>query len=67
MPPRASREAEEYKARMRELSRNREFRAQFRDLSRQPVEVTEQQLAERLFRAVIRTVGATGAMASRDR
>ena len=74
MAPRASKEAEEYKARMRELSRSRAFRAQFRDLSRQPMEVTEQQLAElglntqgnkrakaeRLFRAMISTVGAAG-------
>ena len=72
MPARASKEAEEYKARMRELSRSREFRAQFCDLLWQPTEVTEQRLAElglntrgsnrakaeRLFRAVIRTVGA---------
>ena len=71
MPPKASREMEEHKEKMRELNRSRRFRAQFRDLSRQPVEVTEKQLAElglntqgserakaeRLFRAVIRTVG----------
>ena len=69
---RDSAEAEGYKARMRELSRSREFRTQFRDLTRQPFEVTEQQLAElglntqvstrakteRLFRAIMRTIGA---------
>ena len=72
MPAWVSNEAKDYKTRMRELSRSREFRAQFRDLTRQPLEVTERQLAElglntqgstrakteRLFRAIIRTTVA---------
>ena len=65
-------EVEKYKERMRALSRRRDFRALFRDITRQPTEETSQQLrelnlntggsgrarAERLFRAIIRTIGA---------
>ena len=71
MVTRTSMEARKYKESMRELSRQRDFRARFRDIMRQPAEETSQQLtelnlntggsettrAERLFRVIIRTIG----------
>ena len=43
---RTSVEAEKYKESMRELSRRRDFRARFRDITMQPAEETNQQLTE---------------------
>ena len=71
MVTRTSIEAGKYEVHMRELSRRRDFRARFRDIIKQPAEETNQQLtelhlntggsgrarAERLFRAIIRTIG----------
>ena len=65
-------EPKQYKKKMRELSKERNFRARFRDLMRQKTEEVEQQLSElglntygshrakceRLFRGILRTVGA---------
>ena len=64
-------EVEKYKESMRELSRHRDFRARFRSIKNQEPEITDQQLAElnlntqvsgrakaeRLFRAIIKTIG----------
>ena len=64
-------EVEKYKESMRELSRHRDFRARFRSIKKQEPRVTDQQLAElnlntqgsgrakaeRLFRAIIKTIG----------
>ena len=65
-------EASQYEKRMKKLSSNREFRVRLHDIMRQPVGEVEQQLlkinlntrgsnraeAERLFRALLRMVGA---------
>ena len=64
-------EIQQYKKKMRELSRERTFRARFREVTRQPPEQTERQLselglntngshrakAERLFRCMLRVIG----------
>ena len=64
-------EIRQCKDKMRELSRERTFRAWFRDVKRQTTEQTEQQLselglntngshrakAERLFRGMLRVIG----------
>ena len=64
-------EVDKYKESMRELNRHRDFRARFRSIKKQEPEVTDQQLvelnlniqgsgrakAERLFRAIIKTIG----------
>ena len=74
-------EIQQYKKKMRELSRERTFRARFREVTKQTTEQTERQLselglntngshsskAERLFRYMLRVIGVADVLWYPDR